>query len=468
MVFSSPIFVFLFLPLTLALYFLVPRGARNIALLLASAVFYLFGELQHWALIATSLVVNYFGGRIIGVAQGRGRLAALWVFVGANLAGLLWFKYAGFLAGNANTLAHWLGLRDVVGVPEVLLPLGISFFTFHAISYLVDVYRRKVEPQRDPFAYALYILLFPQLIAGPIIRYHDIAEQLHSRSTRWADFAEGCRRFVIGLGKKLLIANPMGAVADGVFSTAPIELSTAAVWIGAIAYTLQIYFDFSAYSDMAIGLCRMFGFRIRENFNHPYVAESIQDFWRRWHMSLSNWFRDYVYIPLGGNRHGSWRTALNLLTVFLLCGLWHGASWTFVVWGLFHGAFLAFERTAPGAAIQRLPALFRHAYALLVVIVGWVLFRADTLPQALQLIHRQFVWHEGRSAGSFLDEFGMLVMLLGIVASLPMAGRVVFSFPEQTGALRQYAVSISLVVLSLACFVALFATTYNPFIYFRF
>ena len=469
MVFSSPIFFFLFLPLTLLLYALAPRFLRNFVLLFASACFYAFGELQHLALLGVSLVINYIGGIWIAGGVGDARKRRLSVLVATNIAGLLWYKYAGFFATNWNATSDWLGLNLQTAIPNIALPLGISFFTFHAISYLVDVYRRKVEPQRDPFAYALYILLFPQLIAGPIIRYHDIAHQLHERTTRLPDFAEGCRRIIIGLAKKLLVANPMGVVADAIYATPVAELSTGAVWLAAVAYALQIYFDFSAYSDMAIGLCRLFGFRLRENFNYPYIADSIQDFWRRWHISLSTWFRDYVYIPLGGNRQGDLRTHVNLLTVFFLCGLWHGASWNFIVWGLFHGLFLVLERTSWGGVLAKLPGIARTAYTLFVVMIGWVLFRADSLEVAGDILARMFWPSDGRLGGEFIDPLGWLVMVIGILTAGPWLGRTLLSDggPESSTA-RQLRAAVAVSVLAGICFVALFSTTYNPFIYFRF
>src|SRR6185436_9027443 len=302
-----------------------------------------------------------------------------------NLASLAFFKYAGFLAANLNALLGATGL-GAVPVPAVVLPIGISFFTFHAISYVVDVYRRDAVAQKGPVEAALYLLLFPQLIAGPIIRYRDIAAQLTARVVDLDGFATGVRRFVVGLGKKMLIANIVAVPADRLFALPAGELTAAHAWLAASCYTLQIYFDFSGYSDMAIGLAQLFGFRFKENFNYPYVSQSIQEFWRRWHISLSAWFRDYLYVPLGGNRVAPGRVYLNLVTVFFLCGLWHGASWTFVVWGLYHGAFLVLERLGLAAWLGRMPRALRHVYALLVVMVGWVFFRAESLSAAAGLL----------------------------------------------------------------------------------
>lgn len=365
MVFSSPIFLFLFLPAVLAVYYLTPRAARNGALLAASLLFYAWGEVFHVAVMLASIAMNYAAGRWIARAAGRRRTVAVGAAVAANLLWLGWFKYAGFLGGIAN---------DVFGLrwrrPDVHLPIGISFFTFQALSYVIDLGRGRAEPERSALRLALFISLFPQLIAGPIVRYVDIARDLVARRETLARFASGVRRFTVGLGKKMLIANVLAEPADRVFGLAPADLTAPLAWLGVAAYTAQIYFDFSGYSDMAIGLGRMFGFEFPENFRHPYAARSITEFWRRWHITLSTWFRDSLYVPLGGNRRGSARTALNLLAVFLLCGLWHGAAWNFVVWGLYHGALLGLERPwrgrrAPGAA-----APLRHAYTLLAVAAG--------------------------------------------------------------------------------------------------
>ena len=345
-------------------------------------------------LVLGSIVFNYLAA--LAIARRQGTSAAHRVLVGTvclNLAMLGVFKYAGFAVANLNALMASFGLRPFA-VPEVLLPIGISFFTFHAISYVVDVYRRDASAQKHPVEAALYLLVFPQLIAGPIIRYRQIAAQLTLRTNTTSDFAYGVRRFVIGLSKKMLIANTLAGPADQIFGMPPGQVTAAHAWIGVACYTLQIYFDFSGYSDMAIGLGRMFGFQFPENFAYPYVAASVQDFWRRWHMSLSAWFRDYVYVPLGGNRTSAARTYSNLVLVFFLCGLWHGASWTFVVWGLFHGAFLVIERAGLAGRLARLPRPVRHAYLLVVVMISWTFFRAATLPDAVSMIGAMF----GRAA----------------------------------------------------------------------
>jgi alginate O-acetyltransferase complex protein AlgI len=362
----------------------------------------------------------------------------------------------------------------------VLLPIGISFFTFHAISYVVDVYRQDASAQKRPIEAALYLLVFPQLIAGPIVRYRQIAAQLTSRRNTPDNFAYGIRRFVIGLSKKMLIANTLAGPADQIFGMAPNQITVMHAWIGVTCYTLQIYFDFSGYSDMAIGLGRMFGFTFPENFAYPYVASSVQDFWRRWHMSLSAWFRDYVYVPLGGNRKSTARTYLNLVLVFFLCGLWHGASWTFVVWGLFHGTFLVGERAGLAERLARLPSPVRHAYLLLVVMISWVFFRATTLPQGIAMLGAMF--GAGGTAPApympawFLNREVVVALAAGIVGSTPIVPRLSdwLSQTSRDGAERRLPLVPSLVgtaailVLLAASLTLSAAQTYNPFIYFRF
>ena len=389
MLFTEPTFLFLFLPVLLGLYFLRrPHAAyANWLLLIASVIFYAKGGGAFTWLMLASIAFNYWMAIAVDRARasGHARSACSALAIAVNLVVLGVFKYANFFADNVNAVAAAIGAPPLA-FPHVLLPIGISFYTFHAISYVVDVYRRDASAQKSPVHAALYLLLFPQLIAGPIIRYRYIADQLEQRVVSLDDFAVGVRRFVIGLGKKVLIANTVAAPADRIFSMPLAELTPAHAWLGIVCYTLQIYFDFSGYSDMAIGLGRMFGFHFPENFRWPYIADTVQEFWRRWHISLSSWFRDYLYVPLGGNRVSPARMYANLVTVFFLCGLWHGASWNFVIWGLFHGTFLVVERLGLAAAIRRLWRPLRHVYLLLVVMIGWVFFRADTLPSAVAFL----------------------------------------------------------------------------------
>ncbi|HEY3555664.1 MAG TPA: MBOAT family protein, partial [Casimicrobiaceae bacterium] len=424
MVFASPLFLFLFRPATIVAYFALPRRFRNAVLLVASLAFYAWGEARYVPLILASVAFNWSMGLAIARASDAGaRKRRLVAAVSGNLATLAAFKYANFAVANVDAIAPVFGLAPVA-LAAIPLPLGISFFTFHAISYVVDVYKRTASAQRDVRAFALYILLFPQLIAGPIIRYRDIAAQLASHPGSTSDFAYGVRRFIVGLGKKLLIANTLGETADAIFGLPGHELAAPVAWLGIACYTLQIYFDFSGYSDMAIGLMRMFGFRILENFDYPYIARSIREFWRRWHISLSNWFRDYLYIPLGGNRRGAARAYANLVVVFLLCGLWHGASWPFVVWGAWHGLFLVVERAGLERPLARHPVL-AHMYALAAVMGGWVLFRCDTLAHAGAFYRALLGFSTAdpalRPLGEFVNPLLVVTLACGVLFSMPIA-----------------------------------------------
>jgi alginate O-acetyltransferase complex protein AlgI len=498
--FTEPTFLFLFLPVLLALYF-APLSREhsvyaNWLLLVASVIFYAKGGGAFTFLMLGSIAFNYWMAIAVDRSQelkgARAPSSILAFAVAANFIVLGVFKYANFLADNVNTVFRALGVQPVV-VPRVLLPIGISFFTFHAISYVVDVSRGDATAQKSPVHAALYLLLFPQLIAGPIIRYRDIADQLARRSVSVDDFAHGVRRFVIGLAKKVLVANVVAGPADAIFGMGLAELSTGHAWLGLVCYTFQIYFDFSGYSDMAIGLGRMFGFRFPENFRWPYVGASVQDFWRRWHLSLSTWFRDYLYIPLGGNRVSRARQYRNLVTVFFLCGLWHGASWNFVIWGLWHGLFLVIERIYSRARTH-LPhhpmirptdsgvlswPVWPHVYTMLVVMIGWVFFRADTLSGAVGFLKAL----AGLTApaptpftvGWYLTPELWLALLAGAIGSTPwvpaLAGRL-----ERAAGAERPVIAWSVALVNTATLMALLAAsimqmaarTYNPFIYFRF
>ncbi|MFT5114306.1 MAG: alginate O-acetyltransferase complex protein AlgI [Parasphingorhabdus sp.] len=478
MVFSSSVFLFLFLPLTIMGYFLAPGiRSKNIFLLLASLFFYSWGEIHYVIVLLLSVGCNtWFGNRIERFREHAKLYLILAIVV--NLILLGYFKYANFVVDNLNLLLISAGLDELAN-RKVHLPLGISFFTFQAMSYIVDVYRGTAKAQKNFFNVALYISLFPQLIAGPIVRYGDISTQLTERHSSMDDIAWGVRRFTIGLAKKVLIANVVGQAADEIFAHDSGQLDYALAWLGIICYALQIYFDFSGYSDMAIGLGRIFGFKFPENFNQPYTSRSAQEFWQRWHMSLSGWFRDYLYIPLGGNRHGDLRTYFNLVLVFFLCGLWHGASWSFVVWGLFHGGFLVLERSSAGGLIRSMPNIIRHAYLILVVLIGWVFFRAETLPYALEFIASMFGFGDRSNDGYFMVFVTpKLALVLGIavfICAWPALGnwskRLCDLTKNDSGAtsssiciLRDIAI-VGLLFLS-AVFVT--AQSYNPFIYFRF
>lgn len=484
MVFSSPLFLFLFLPLVLGLYQLCPRPLKNLFLLFASLVFYAWGEPTFVILMLVSIVINYLIGLWLSRATtDRVNIVAMAVI--ANIGLLAYFKYANFLVEDVNSLLGQLG-RPQFRTPNIALPIGISFFTFQALSYVIDVYRRDKPAEKNPINVALYIALFPQLIAGPIVRYGSVAAQLVERTVCLDGFAYGVARFIVGLGKKVLIANSVAVAADeifdGVLAQSPSELSTGLAWLGIVCYTLQIYFDFSGYSDMAIGLGHMFGFQFPENFDYPYASASIREFWRRWHMSLSSWFRDYLYVPLGGNRVSAARVYVNLLIVFALCGLWHGANWTFLVWGLYHGAFLVLERAGFGTQLGRTPAPLRHAYALLVVMMGWVLFRAATLTDAAFYL-RSLCGLSGGGLGldqvtSRIDVVLSLAIAAGILGSVPvlpklakLAEEAVMPRPrlaELLTAVSSFGGVAVLLLIFWASVISLSAGTYNPFIYFRF
>lgn len=478
MVFSSPFFLFLFLPIVLVGWVLVPKKAGNAFLFAASLVFYVWGEVDKAWVFLVSMVANYCFG--IGLERARSKRAVLMVGVVSNLLVLGIFKYGNFVVTNVNQLASVFSLGPF-RVETIHLPIGISFFTFHAISYLVDVYRGRVAPQKNPVDFGLYIALFPQLVAGPIVRYHDISDQLAAHPSTVARFAHGARRFIIGLGKKVLIANTLAVPVDQIFALPAKDLTASITWVAAVLYALQIYFDFSAYSDMAIGLGHLFGFRLPENFAYPYIAQSMTEFWRRWHLSLSSWFRDYLYIPLGGNRRGGPRTYLNLFIVFLLCGLWHGASWTFVAWGLWHGAFLVLERRFSGF-VQRLPRPLRHVYLLGAVALGWVFFRADSFERAWAHFRAMFGMGAGRGdivhAALYLSTDVRIALVAALIGSMPwlpwaleQRKRLLArseTLPKLAYAAGETVSHVVLAVILLASAALLASGTYNPFIYFRF
>ncbi len=485
MVFASPIFLFLFLPLTLAGHFLLGKQYRNIYLLLMSLFFYAWGEPCYVGVMLLSILFNYGIGLLLHRTHaaplfGFSKKHVLTLAVAGNLLILGYFKYANFLIDNINKGLTALGLFPIA-FERVSLPLGISFFTFQAMSYVIDVYRHHAPVQKNPLQCGLYIALFPQLIAGPIVRYAQIAAQITSRTITVSQFSAGIQRFIFGLSKKVLAANPLGQLADTVFSCPSDELTFGMAWLGLFCYTLQIYYDFSGYSDMAIGLGKMVGFSFPENFHYPYASRSLREFWRRWHMTLSSWFRDYLYIPLGGNRGSAHRTVLNLWVVFFLCGLWHGAGWTFIVWGLFHGLCLSLERTRLWQRmIPRLWLPLQHIYTMGLVIVGWVFFRSESLTYAISYLACLFGFSQPvtttHDALLYCDPKTVWTLVLGALFAAPFVPYVaqkltIFSGNEDkpfssiflnTG---RYLLLIFLFVASAA---HLAAGTYNPFIYFRF
>ena len=472
MVFSSLEFLLGFLPCLLVIYFIIPakvRWLRNLVLLAFSLFFYQWGAHQLVLLMVASISVNYLGGLMAG-RRDHPALAKFGVWFAAVLGlGLLgWFKYAGFLAQTICDLGF------DIPVPHITLPIGISFFTFQGLSYVIDVYRGDAPTQKNPLDVALYVALFPQLVAGPIVRYTTVMEDITHRRETLDEFAAGVTRFCFGLAKKMVIANAMGQIADGVFNQTAANLDPGLAWVGALAYTFQIYFDFSAYSDMAIGLGRMFGFHFLENFNYPYISKSVTEFWRRWHISLSTWFRDYVYIPLGGNRCVKWKHVRNITVVWLLTGLWHGAAWTFILWGVWFCLLLLGEKFLWGGVLNKTPALVRHGYTMLAVVISWVLFRSVDLPQAWAYLGAMFgqttgLAQDGQAAYYLLEYWPE--WLLAIVASLPVKGWLQEKL-KQGGNLGQTILiwapkGLALGLLGLS-YLKLVTSSFNPFIYFQF
>lgn len=471
MIFSSLVFLCIFFPIVLILHQVIPnRSVRNGLLVAASLLFYAFGEPVYVLLMIGSSLMNYVMALLIDKHRHK---AWLILAIVLNIGALVVFKYTGFLLENFNALT---GLA--IPIPLIRLPIGISFYTFQALSYVLDVWKGDVKVQKNYGKVLLYIAFFPQLIAGPVVRYKDIEEEIDTREVNLRQTAFGLRRFIGGLGKKVLIADAMGAAADFMFNQGASNLNILSAWIGAIAYLMQIYFDFSAYSDMAIGLGKMFGFHFKENFRYPYRASNMQDFWRRWHISLSSWFRDYVYIPLGGNRKGQGRAALNRIIVFFLTGLWHGANWTFVVWGLFHGAFLLLETYVP--KIKKMPAVLGHIYTLLAVTIGFVIFRADTMAEAFVYIGKMFAGFDFSpllmsNALRMLTPYFGIMLIAAIVCACFMEPVTthVRSLEDAAELSKKDSVlqiaSFVLAVLLLAwCMLRLAGSSYHPFIYFRF
>jgi len=478
MVFSSTVFLFIFLPVVLGTYLLMPRRLRNAQLLAASLFFYAWGEAQYVAVMLVSIASNFFFGlRIERGRDGPGCKRWLVAAVVANLGLLGYFKYANFFVDNLNAVLAAVSVAPIELAP-VHLPLGISFFTFQALSYVIDVYRREAPVQRKLVDFGLYVALFPQLIAGPIVRYGHIAKELVQRTVSREGFVEGVSRFIVGFGKKMLIANTLSTVADPVFAAEPTTLTGQAAWIGLLAYTLQVYFDFSGYSDMAIGLGRMTGFTFPENFRYPLIGRSLRDIWSRWHLSMTTWFRDYLYYPLGGSRCSPARAYFNLITVFFMCGLWHGAAWNFIVFGLYHGIFLMLERHPAMSFLDRLPRPLQHVYAMIVWFFGIVLFRTSTIPQAIDFSWAMLGGNAVEVAGSALLVTPMqaLAFAAGLVGATPIVPylreKVARAESGRAGgwpSVVAHACAVGGLLLTLGLSVLQLAGgTANPFIYFRF
>ena len=468
MLFSSIVFLFTFLPAVMILYYLLPVRFRNVILLLASLVFYAWGEPVYLFLMLLSILFNYFSGLDIArnLQDKRAAKRSLVFNLIINLAVLGFFKYEGFVLDTLN------GILPVhISYHALPLPIGISFYTFQILSYIIDVYRGNVKVQTNLPNFALYVTMFPQLIAGPIVQYADVDEQLASREVSWTKFGEGSMYFIRGLAKKVLLANTSGMIFTEVSGLAKDNIAVMTAWLGAFAYMFQIYFDFSGYSDMAIGLGKMFGFEFNMNFNYPYVSKSITEFWRRWHISLSSWFRDYVYIPLGGNRVSKIKHIRNLLIVWFLTGLWHGAAWNFAAWGLYYGVILIIEKYLLSPVLDRLPDVVRHIYSIVLVVIGWVLFFSSSFGQAADYIRVMF----GAGAHGFADRESMYLLtsnlilwLILIFGSTPL---VHFRYEHMLRSKKWNTTIINSVVyaaLFIVCIAYLVTETYNPFLYFRF
>lgn len=461
MLFSSMTFVFMFLPLVFTTYLLMPPRFRNGLLLAASILFYAWGEPRYVAIMLLTVLINWLGALLIARFQ-KHKILILTASVITDLSFLFYFKYFNFVAININAFAG----ADIP-LLKVIMPIGISFYTFQAMSYLADVYSGKARAEASIFKLALYVTLFPQLVAGPIVKYHDVAEQLSHRSVTPDKVLYGVRRFIIGLAKKVLIANTLGMAADAIFAQPVANFDALTAWAGALAYSLQLFYDFSGYSDMAIGLGAMFGFKFFENFNYPYISKSVSEFWQRWHISLSSWFKEYLYIPLGGNRNGTARTVFNLAVVFLATGIWHGAEWTFVAWGVWHGAFVIIEKLSGWHKTSRFK-LLHHAYCLLVLIIGWVIFRAENLAYAYVYLQNMFgllsTHNIANQIGAYIDNLELIVLTVAIVCALPIFKNMM----KVKSSWANLAINIWLLILFLLSTAALASSTYNPFIYFRF
>lgn len=467
MLFSSMTFIYVFLPIVLLLYLISKKELHNPILLTASIIFYAWGEPKYLAIMLLTIIVNYVGAIAIEKHKNHKKLI-LTLTVIANLSFLIYFKYFNFLIANYNNLFN----QNITAL-DIIMPIGISFYTFQALSYVVDVYREDCKAQKDFYKLALYICLFPQLIAGPIVKYHDVADQISSREVNFDKVNLGVKRFIIGLSKKVLIANTMGAIADKIFIQNPHDFSQAVAWLGSIAYSFQLYFDFSGYSDMAIGLGLIFGFRFMENFNYPYISKSITEFWRRWHISLSTWFKEYVYISLGGNRVSKIKTLRNLGIVFLLTGIWHGAEWTFVVWGIWHGLFIILEKSFNIKEFEAKPHawyinLLRHLYCMFAFIIGWVIFRAENMSYATDYIMNMFGLLQsdktGYSMEYYVDRLGIITFIVAVLCSVPLFKNILY-IQSKTG---RFILNCWLLVLFYLSTLTIASNTYNPFIYFRF
>lgn len=461
MLFSDLTFLFLFFPAFLICYFLAKkRKTRNIILLIFSLAFYAYGEPVYVFLMLFSIIGNFFLAKKIDSCKNKEKRKKIFIMtIFLNILLLVIFKYTGFLIDSFNKI---FSLN--ITIPNILLPIGISFYTFQIMSYVISVYKKEVTAQKNIINLGCYITAFPQLIAGPIVRYETVSEELEKREENITDFSYGIRRFIIGLAKKVLIADYLGYIASSIFSTG--EVGFLPAWLGMISYALQIYYDFSGYSDMAIGLGRMMGFHFLENFNYPYVAKSITEFWRRWHISLSSFFKDYVYIPLGGNRVSKRKLVRNLLIVWALTGLWHGASWNFILWGLYYGIILIIEKFFLKKYLDKIPSILSHIYALIIIIIGWVIFNNESLPTMLDILKSMFMLN-----GLGNIDYIKYLQLLDIKYILAIVLGAIFAFPVAKNLLNnnhKYLKDTLLIILFLISIISILNSTYSPFIYFRF
>jgi len=489
MVFSSITFLFFFLPLVLVVFYSVRDGIRFPILLLFSLFFYFYGENYLILVMLSSTMLDYVAGIMISESRKRANSPIiskfeelifnqkLWVVISIcfNLIFLVFFKYYYFLTNSVDLFIDQFGFSQLRLdlLINVSLPLGISFYTFQSMSYTIDVYHNKIDATRNIIVFMTYVTMFPQLVAGPIVRFAEIESQLRQHSVSFKMFSEGLQRFLIGFIKKVLIANPLGEIADRIFAIDPGLHSTHIAWLGLVVYSFQIYFDFSGYSCMAIGLGRMFGFNFPENFNYPYLSRSLTEFWRRWHMTLSNWFRDYLYIPLGGSKVSGIITAKNLLIVFVLCGLWHGAKWNFIVWGLYHGLFLGLERVGLKKLLEKYPAIFGHTYFITVLLVSWVFFRITDISESILFLKTLVVpkFSGVIALSELFDMHTAIILVFALVFSMPVVRILIVRKNELSGfqsAIVEFLFMSALVALTFLSILFLVAATYNPFIYFRF
>lgn len=448
------------------MYYLCGKKLRNIVLLASSIVFYAWADYRYLIIMFSIIFISYAGTLLFTSKQNYKKILLFLTVIG-NLSFLIYFKYFNFIAENLNRVVNF----NFTAL-DLVLPVGISFYTFQALSYVFDVYQKKTKPEKNFLNLALYICLFPQLIAGPIIKYHDISEQIKSRDVDLDMFTKGVKRFITGLSKKVILANSIGLIADKIFIQEPTEfLNCGLAWLGAISYTLQIYFDFSGYSDMAIGLGLIFGFRLSENFNYPYISTSISEFWRRWHMTLSGWFKEYLYIPMGGNKNGLFKTCRNLSIVFLITGIWHGAAWTFVVWGLWHGFFIILEKIFKFETYNNkniFLKIFSHIYTMFVVVVGWVIFRSNGLENAFNYVKKLFNYPDtcflAFKTGYYINYINVLIIFIAILCAMPVFKNML----EGNNCVKNIVVSVWTIFLLVLSTIFIAESTFNPFIYFGF